>query len=75
VTGYFLDELLSMNILDIVHPDFKAAIRARSQKRRRGDKAIERCELKIIAKGGRKSGWTRRRRSRLSQGAPPDYWP
>ncbi len=52
MTGYSSDELFSMNILDIVHPDFRAMMQERIQKRLHEDETIDCGEMKIIVKDG-----------------------
>jgi PAS domain S-box-containing protein len=52
ITGYAKDELYKMNILDIVHPDFKALVGKHSQARQRGEPAPYRYEFKIATKQG-----------------------
>ena len=52
ITGYSADELLSMSVDKLVHPDFRALVRERAQARLRGETAPARYELKIITKQG-----------------------
>jgi PAS domain S-box-containing protein len=52
ITGYSAKELCSMNFWDFVHPDHKALVRERGQKRQRGEETINRYEFKIITKNG-----------------------
>jgi len=51
-TRYSADELSSMRIWDIIHPDFRDLVRARAQARWRGENVPSRYELKIITKDG-----------------------
>ena len=53
ITGYTRDELLSMNVGDIIHPDFRELVRDRAQSRLRGEPVPSRYELKIITKDGK----------------------
>jgi len=52
ISGYSIYELLRLNILDLIHPDYKAVSVKLSQKRQRGNKTKDRYELKIITKDG-----------------------
>ena len=52
ITGYFTKELLSMNFWDVVHPDYKALVQQRGQKRQREKETTDRYEFKIITKDG-----------------------
>ena len=52
ITGYSISELLMMNFWDNVHPDHKALIQERGQKRQRGEETTDRYECKIITKDG-----------------------
>jgi PAS domain S-box-containing protein len=51
-TGHSADELRTMTVWDLVHPDFRDFVRARAQARFRGEDVPTRSELKIIAKNG-----------------------
>jgi PAS domain S-box-containing protein len=51
-TGYSAEELRSMTVWDLVHPDFRELVRARARERYRGDNVPSRYEIKIITKGG-----------------------
>jgi PAS domain S-box-containing protein len=53
ITGYTHDELMGLNVLDIVHPDFKNEMRERGLARQRGEDVPARYEFKIIDKNGR----------------------
>jgi PAS domain S-box-containing protein len=50
--GYSLDELLSMNFWDLVHPDMKEQVRERGLARLRGEPIPPRYEVKIVTKSG-----------------------
>lgn len=52
ITGFSKDELLRMDYLDFIHPDFKEMVIKRSQARQRGEPALPRYEFKIITKSG-----------------------
>lgn len=52
ITGYSRDELLSMDIIDIVHPEFKEGIRAYLEQRRKGRSTPKHLDFKIITKTG-----------------------
>jgi PAS domain S-box-containing protein len=52
ITGYSEEELLQMNIMNLVHPDYLAQYRQRTQETARGDYDRFRSEYKIICKGG-----------------------
>jgi two-component system NarL family sensor kinase len=51
-TGYSAEEIRSMAVWDIVHPDSKDVIRARVRARFRGEPVPPRSEVKIITKAG-----------------------
>ncbi|MGH9812748.1 MAG: PAS domain S-box protein, partial [Candidatus Acidiferrales bacterium] len=52
ITGYSSDELLSLSVENLVHPDFQALVLERAQARLRGEAAPTRYELKIVTKQG-----------------------
>lgn len=52
ITGYSKDELLKMNFLDLVHPDFRELILERSRERLKGVPVRSRYEFKILTKSG-----------------------
>jgi len=51
-TGYSAEELHSMTVWELVHPEFRDFVRARAQERYRGDDVPPRYEIKIVTKGG-----------------------
>ena len=51
-TGYSADELRSIKVWDLIHPDLRDFVRSRAQARLRGESVPGRFEIKIIAKGG-----------------------
>jgi diguanylate cyclase (GGDEF)-like protein/PAS domain S-box-containing protein len=52
LTGYAREELESMNLWDMVHPDYKDLIRGRGLARLRGDEAPTSYQFKIVRKDG-----------------------
>ena len=52
ISGYSLQELVTMNFWEFVHPDYMELIRKRGQKRQEGKAAANRYEFKIISKDG-----------------------
>ena len=52
ITGYRLDELLTMSLWDLVHPDFQELLQARVQALQQGDDGQARLEFKIVRKDG-----------------------
>ncbi len=56
ITGYSKEELLGMNFWDWVSPGYKETLRDRGRARQRGEKVVQRYELKYRAKDGRE-GW------------------
>ncbi len=53
ITGYSKDELLRMNPISLVHPDFAQLVWNRYMKRERGEDVPSRYEFKIISRDGR----------------------
>lgn len=51
-TGYSGEELRSMKVWDLIHPDFRDLVRGRAQARFRGENVPSRSELKIMSKSG-----------------------
>jgi PAS domain S-box-containing protein len=52
ITGYSRPELLSMEVWDVVHPDFRALTRQRGLARQQGKQVPSRYEFKIITQSG-----------------------
>ena len=52
ITGYSRTEIAAMNVLDIVHPDFRPFIQQRIRARQRGEPLAPRFEVKFVTKGG-----------------------
>ncbi|MEK6304131.1 MAG: PAS domain S-box protein [Acidobacteriota bacterium] len=52
ITGYTRDELMEMEPGDIVHPDFREQIKARTELRLNGEEVPSRTEFKILTKNG-----------------------
>jgi PAS domain S-box-containing protein len=53
VTGYAREELLSMNVWDLVHPQWRATVRERVELRRQGEPVPARGELRLLTRSGR----------------------
>jgi PAS domain S-box-containing protein len=52
LVGYSKEELVSMDALELVHPDFREFVRSRRQARLEGDGSPSRYEFKMLAKNG-----------------------
>ncbi|MEW6209192.1 MAG: PAS domain S-box protein [Acidobacteriota bacterium] len=52
MTGYSSEELLSMNVWDFAHPDYKELIRERARSRQQGEEVPAHYEVKLITKQG-----------------------
>lgn len=52
LTGYTRDELSSMTVWEIVHPDMREAARTRMEARLRGDSVPPRFDFKLLTKSG-----------------------
>ncbi|MCX7967901.1 MAG: PAS domain S-box protein [Armatimonadetes bacterium] len=50
--GYTVDEMLSMNFWDFVHPDMQEEVRERGLARQRGEPVPPRHEVKVVTKTG-----------------------
>jgi len=50
--GYTVDELLSMNFWDFVHPEMQDEVRERGLARQRGEPVPPRYEIKVVTKSG-----------------------
>jgi PAS domain S-box-containing protein len=53
MVGYSREELLQLNFLDYVHPDFRPLALERFQARMRGEPVPSRYEIRLVAKNGR----------------------
>jgi eukaryotic-like serine/threonine-protein kinase len=53
MVGYSREELLRLNFLDYVHPDFRPLALERFQTRMRGEPVPSRYEMRLVAKDGR----------------------
>jgi len=51
--GYSKEELRLMNFWDFVHPDYTELVKERGRARQKGEKPVNRYELKIITKNGK----------------------
>ena len=51
-TGYTLEDSISMNYWDVVHPEMRGLIREQGQSRQRGEDVPERYEARVLLKGG-----------------------
>ena len=52
ISGYSLQELMSMDFLSVTHPDYRSTIAARAQQRLDGDPPPPQYEFKIVQKSG-----------------------
>ncbi len=52
ITGYTRDELRGLNIWNLVHPDFREAVRERGMARQRGESVPSRYEFKVERRDG-----------------------
>ncbi len=55
LSGYSNQELMALNIMDLVHPDFKKLVRIQSIATRSGKKGSSHFEIKILRKHGEES--------------------
>jgi two-component system NarL family sensor kinase len=53
ITGYSRQELASVDVWQLVHPDFREAVQKRSEGRLRGEKVPPRYQFKILTWGGK----------------------
>ena len=53
ISGYSADELRTMDLWALVHPDFLRLVQQRGQKRQQGESVIQRYEFKILSKQGK----------------------
>jgi PAS domain S-box-containing protein len=52
LTGYSSEELLEMDFLEVVHPDYRELVRERGPARQRGEQSPQGYEIKIVTKSG-----------------------
>lgn len=52
MSGYTKDELLSMDFIEIVHPEFREIVAERASKRLKGEEVPKKYEFKIVTKDG-----------------------
>ena len=52
ITGYSKDEILTMDFIDLVHPDDRAYVRTIIERRERGEQVPDVYEIRIIRKNG-----------------------
>ncbi|UBF27901.1 PAS domain S-box protein [Kovacikia minuta CCNUW1] len=52
ITGYSQEELLSMDFLDLAHPEFRDLVQKRGLERQQGLEVPNRYEIKILTKSG-----------------------
>jgi len=52
ITDYSVDEMLSMSVEQLIHPDSRALVLERAQRRLRGEPIPARYEIKILTKQG-----------------------
>ncbi len=52
LTGYSREELFAMDAWDVIHPEFRAAVRERALARQRGEPVEKRYETKLRTKSG-----------------------
>jgi len=52
ISGYSREELLAMDLLDLIHPDFRELVREQGEARLRGEQVPSRYEIKIMTKSG-----------------------
>ncbi len=53
ITEYSKEELLNMNALELIHPDYKGMVREIIQRRLKGDRTKLNYEIKLITKSGK----------------------
>jgi len=56
--GYTLEEQMSMDPLDILHPDYRPLVREMAEARQRGEDLPSMHNVKIITKGGEERWWS-----------------
>ncbi len=52
ITGYSIQELLSMNVWDVFHPDVRDLVRERALARQRGEEVPSTYEARLVGKNG-----------------------
>ncbi len=52
ITGYTEQELLTMEWLELVHPEFRSLVQGRNEARRRGETVPDRYQIRIVARDG-----------------------
>ncbi len=52
ITGYSRKELLAMDLLDVIHPDFRELVKDRGEARLRDERVPPRYEIKVLTKSG-----------------------
>ena len=52
ITGYSREELLAMDLLDVIHPDFRELVKEQGEARLLGEQVPPRYEIKILTKSG-----------------------
>ncbi|WP_424358049.1 PAS domain S-box protein [Methanocella sp. MCL-LM] len=70
MTGYTQAELLKLNIMDIIHPDFRELVRQRARARQLGEPAPPIYEAKIVTKSG-EAKWILLSAARIIYGGKP----
>jgi len=53
ITEYSKEELLNMNALELIHPDYKGMVREIIQRRLKGDRTKLNYEIKLVTKSGK----------------------
>ena len=52
ISGYSLEELVTMDFWAFIHPDYRHLVQERGQKRQTGESTVSRYEFKIVTKDG-----------------------
>jgi PAS domain S-box-containing protein len=73
VTGYSVDEMLSLSVEQLVHPDSRALVLDRTQRRLRGEPVPPRYEIKILTKQGEER-WVDFTAAVTQYRGKPHYW-
>src|SRR5262249_32570964 len=69
-TGYSREELLSMDLSDLIHPDYVEQVKQRTLARQRGKPAETHYEIKILSKSGEERWWETTAAMIVFQGLP-----